>query len=162
MGDLKVSEHQLSKAIIGSRGVIAHIADSLSVTRHTVYKAINRYDAWNAVNEAKETMLDSVENVLLDKAMSGNMTAIIFLLKTQGKHRGYIERQQIEHIENAIAIPSHIIDAMQVSGISKDDLARALFDSILAQAELLKTDSAKIIDASPKPSPSDTTSGSGT
>jgi hypothetical protein len=47
-----------------------------------------------AANEARETMLDNAESKLYTEAMGGNTAALIFLLKTQGKKRGYIERQE--------------------------------------------------------------------
>jgi hypothetical protein len=44
--------------------------------------------------EARETMLDNAETELYEQALNGNTTALIFLLKTQGKGRGYVERQE--------------------------------------------------------------------
>ena len=40
----------------------------------------------------REGLIDHVESALLKAAFSGNIVAQIFFLKTQGKHRGYIER----------------------------------------------------------------------
>ena len=45
-----------------------------------------------ALTEARETMLDTAESVLYSKILAGDITALIFFLKTQGKSRGYIER----------------------------------------------------------------------
>jgi hypothetical protein len=40
-------------------------------------------------------MLDNAETALYDDALNGNTTALIFFLKTQGKSRGYTERQEL-------------------------------------------------------------------
>ena len=52
-----------------------------------------------AIQEAKESMLDFTENKLFTQIKEGNLTAIIFYLKTQGKARGYIEKQEIGNPE---------------------------------------------------------------
>ncbi len=41
--------------------------------------------------------LDFMESRLLKAIDKGNVTAIIFYLKTKGKDRGYIEPQEIDH-----------------------------------------------------------------
>ena len=68
------------------------------------YTTINRYAAEfpsvkEAIQEAKESMLDFTENKLFTQIKEGNLTAIIFYLKTQGKARGYIEKQEIGNPE---------------------------------------------------------------
>ncbi|PKM70616.1 MAG: PBSX family phage terminase large subunit, partial [Firmicutes bacterium HGW-Firmicutes-18] len=40
-------------------------------------------------------MVDNVESVLYNKALEGDTTSVIFFLKTQGKGRGYVERQEV-------------------------------------------------------------------
>lgn len=64
------------------------------------YTTINRYanefpSVREAVEEAKETMLDFAEGKLFEKINKGDTVAILFYLKTQGKRRGYIERQEL-------------------------------------------------------------------
>jgi len=63
------------------------------------YATVKRYVAEfpsvaQAVVDAKEGMLDFAEGKLMEKIKAGDNTAIIFYLKTQGKARGYIERQE--------------------------------------------------------------------
>jgi len=46
--------------------------------------------------EQKELFLDETEMALYEKIITEkNLTAIIFFLKTQGQHRGWIEKQHI-------------------------------------------------------------------
>lgn len=64
------------------------------------YTTIRRYVAElpsvaEAVREAKEGMLDIAEGKLYMAISNGEAWAICFYLKTQGKHRGFSERQEI-------------------------------------------------------------------
>lgn len=45
---------------------------------------------------ARQSIIDDAEDGLREGVESGNMTAIIFTLKTIGKERGYIERTETE------------------------------------------------------------------
>jgi hypothetical protein len=47
--------------------------------------------------KAKERFLDFLESKLVEQINGGNTTSIIFALKTKGKNRGYVERQEIVH-----------------------------------------------------------------
>jgi len=49
------------------------------------------------LSEAREIALDHVESKLMKAIDDGNLTAIIFFLKTQGKSRGYSERSEFGH-----------------------------------------------------------------
>jgi hypothetical protein len=61
------------------------------------------YDRWRKDDEdfaarcieIREMIVDDVEDKLMDNINDGNTQAIIFYLKTQGKGRGYVERQEI-------------------------------------------------------------------
>lgn len=46
--------------------------------------------------EPDELLVDHAENALVKRIDEGDTTAIIFTLKTKGKRRGYIERQEID------------------------------------------------------------------
>jgi hypothetical protein len=70
------------------------IAKSLGVERVTLYKWIEDEALEDAVIEGRNARLDFAENKLDKKIESGDTTAIIFLLKTLGKERGYVERQE--------------------------------------------------------------------
>ena len=47
------------------------------------------------VEDLKEISLDFVESAQFNEIRNGNATLIIWYLKTQGRSRGYIEKQEI-------------------------------------------------------------------
>ena len=50
-----------------------------------------------AVKDIENVALDFAESQLHQQIKGGNPTSTIFYLKTKGKKRGYIERQEISH-----------------------------------------------------------------
>jgi hypothetical protein len=52
-------------------------------------------DFENEVRDVNEELLDFTESQLMKHITKGNLTAIIFYLKTKGQSRGYIEKQYI-------------------------------------------------------------------
>ena len=83
-------------ALKETKGLLTLAASKAGVSYRTVNRYANEYPlVREAVQEAKESMLDFAEEGLFTEIKARNMTAIIFYLKTQGKHRGYTERQEI-------------------------------------------------------------------
>lgn len=77
-------------------GNVAAIARKLGVSRATIHKRIQESAALrSAIDDARETMVDNVESALYREVLNGNVTAMIFWLKTQGKRRGWVERTEI-------------------------------------------------------------------
>ena len=88
---------QIIAALEESKGYVSKTASILGCTPRTVYNYRDKYatvaDAWSSIRERRH---DFVENKLHELISKGNITAIIFYLKTQAKSRGYIERQEVE------------------------------------------------------------------
>jgi hypothetical protein len=88
----KVTAEQVIKALADSYGIQAAAAASLGIGRSTIIDYINRdpkiKEAYDQINE---TTIDRVESALLRQVEQGNITAMIFYLKTKAKHRGYVE-----------------------------------------------------------------------
>lgn len=90
----------LLEALEKSLGVVTTACKTVGIDRTTHYR-------WLKEDEEFETQVKDIENVALDFAESqllkqikdNNTTAIIFYLKTKGKNRGYIEKQEFS-IEN--------------------------------------------------------------
>lgn len=120
----KFTAEQVIEAIRLSNGIISAAAKALGCNRATVAAYIERYPTIAAAHqEARETTLDIVENELMKQIKSGNITAIIFYLKTQGKHRGYVERQ--EHDVKADVVATTYEDAREELNSALHRLARA-------------------------------------
>lgn len=98
----KVTRGQLLSAIKGSAGNVSVILTRLKeeygieITRQAVHDRKDRDEIiGKAFTEEKERTKDFVENEFFKQVKDGNMTAIIFFLKTQCKDRGYSERKEI-------------------------------------------------------------------
>jgi len=89
---------RIIKALQETQGLLTMAAIRSGIGYRTVCRYVAEYPSVReAANHAKESMLDFAEGKLYSKIKAGDNTAIIFFLKTQGKSRGYIEKQEIEH-----------------------------------------------------------------
>lgn len=118
-------------------GIIGDVASALGVRRSTVYLWCSKYPEFRqALDDARETFLDLAESNLrklvagvpaIETDENGNKrfagwiekpseTAIIFTLKTRGKKRGYVERQEVEadvNMKGSINIRDWVKDRLQ-------------------------------------------------
>ena len=84
------------EALEQSLGVVTTACKKVGIGRTTFYQ-------WLKDDEEFAKQVDDISNITLDFAESqlhkqikdGNTSATIFYLKTKGKKRGYIERQEI-------------------------------------------------------------------
>jgi len=96
-GNGKYTAEQMIKAIESAEGNLTEAARILQCSRTTIYNYMNRYvTVKQAYEDINESTIDWVEGKLLDQCRRGNITAIIFYLKTKAKHRGYVERSEVE------------------------------------------------------------------
>jgi len=85
------------EALKQSLGVVTDACDKAGIGRRTHYdwlKSDEEYAA--AVEDIANVALDFAETALYKKIKEGDTASTIFYLKTKGKGRGYIEKQQIE------------------------------------------------------------------
>ena len=94
-----ITKRKVANAIDGSCGIIQRVVDKIGCNYVTIWRKLNKHPELRAMLELeKEKVLDMAENALLTKIKDLDTTSILFFLKTQGKKRGYIERQE-QHIE---------------------------------------------------------------
>jgi len=104
--DLKLE--QIEAALRKCNGLITPTSTMLNVTRQAIYLRVKRSARLRAViEEVTEKVLDKCESQLFKNINDGdgNMTAIIFYLKTKGRHRGYVERKETELSTDAKSPP---------------------------------------------------------
>ncbi|MBL4836185.1 MAG: hypothetical protein JKY34_01295 [Kordiimonadaceae bacterium] len=91
----RYSVETVSIALIEARGVQTEAAKLLGCDRCTVAEYIKRYPELKAVvSEAKETLIDLAEAGLGDHVKDRNLKAIMYVLSTVGKDRGYTQRTE--------------------------------------------------------------------
>lgn len=93
---IKFQKSDVKKAVNSSGGIISVIAKRLKCDWHTADKYIKQFELFQEVQNEKESLLDLAESKLIDNIKNNDTTSILFYLKTQGKNRGYIERQQTD------------------------------------------------------------------
>ncbi|MFN7927118.1 MAG: hypothetical protein U0Y68_04090 [Blastocatellia bacterium] len=93
---LKLNIETLAAQIISLSGNISAVARVFGAHRHTIQARIDKHKGLKKLLEdTRETMLDNAESQLYTKVLAGDTLALIFFLKTQGKKRGYVERQEL-------------------------------------------------------------------
>ena len=87
---------QLIEALTKSLGIVTTACKSVGISRTTFYEYYKDDEFKNKVDSIDGIALDFAESQLHKQIQEGNTTAIIFYLKTKGKKRGYVERQEID------------------------------------------------------------------
>jgi hypothetical protein len=90
---------QVIAALDQCNGLIFLAAGRLGCTTMTVRNYAHRYPSVRAAIEEKRGKRLDVAEAKLDQAvLDGEAWAVQFLLRTQGKHRGYGDSRQLEHL----------------------------------------------------------------
>jgi hypothetical protein len=101
----KPSKEAIKNAIEQAHGLIKPAATSLGVTRKTLYVWINDDEELkDLVMQERESLIDLAESRLFQNVNDGDTVSILFALKTLGKNRGYIEKQEIDYSEKTIKV----------------------------------------------------------
>ena len=85
-------------ALKAASGMVYVAARKLGCSHTTIYTYAKRYPSvQDAINEERGYFVDTCEIALQRAVLAGEGWAVCFALKTLGKDRGYVEKQQIEH-----------------------------------------------------------------
>ena len=97
MSKKQFSQVQVIDALKKSEGFLTPAAKLLGCSTRTLERYIAEYPAVaEAKRESKYRRDDFVEAAIMQRIKAGSDTMIIFYAKTQMKHRGYIERQELQ------------------------------------------------------------------
>lgn len=102
-GHAKEHTAQTKKALLevlkATHGNISSSCEKVGVNRKYFYSMMeNDPEFAQDVADIKEKVIDIVESYALQRIRDGSDTMIIFFLKTQAKHRGYVERNELRHV----------------------------------------------------------------
>ncbi len=85
----------LLAALRDSMGIIATACEAVGISRETYRNWKNKDPEFRQrAEDIEEDQIDVVESKLLEAVKRGDLTAIIFYMKTKGKKRGYSEKAQ--------------------------------------------------------------------
>lgn len=92
-----IKKERMVAALEKSLGIVTNAAKAVGISRNTHYRWMKEdTDYKKSVNDLDNVALDFAESKLHESIFEGNIAAIIFFLKTKGKVRGYIERQELD------------------------------------------------------------------
>lgn len=112
-----------------SKGIVANACENAGISRGTFYNWCKEdAEFQEEVNQINDDTLDFVESKLLENIKKGEVTSIIFYLKTKGRNRGYQEKAEIDI--NALKLPQIELqeaDFEEVEGIIINETKREDF-----------------------------------
>lgn len=130
----KLKPQDVEKQIEDTRGNISTMARRLGVSRKAIYEFIaKRPSLGQALQDAREAMIDNAESVLYKKVLEGSTPELLFFLKTQGRGRGYTERQEIQ----VTTWQDEIVQLLRDGRIKPEDVVAgwpSLADELFARA----------------------------
>jgi len=93
----RIPTEKMADALRKSHGNLKLAAQMLQCSREAVRLRVERVKSLrDIVTEEREAVIDVAESALYTKVLEGDMRAIEFTLRTIGKGRGYVEKQQTE------------------------------------------------------------------
>lgn len=133
----RISKRKFRLAVDGSKGIISVIARRLGCSRQTVYNYMERYPEFKElIDDEREEIIDLAEFKLLKHVNAGELRAILFVLESLGKNRGWSKRTEVTGADGAaLGLSPEIVALMAQLGISESDVVREFEALIRAQAE---------------------------
>jgi hypothetical protein len=121
----------LLKALRVSLGNTSLACLRANITRRRFYEYMNTDPAFaEEVCEIKEMAIDFAEGCLFKQMKNGSTAAAIFYLKTQARHRGYIERTQYQLPETVEGSGGESITLSEIENEVPDDSMDEIFNVI--------------------------------
>ena len=100
-----INKKKMLVALEKSLGVVTLACKSANLDRSQFYVWLKKDEEFaEAVNELSNVALDFAESSLHKHIEEGIPSSTIFYLKTKGKHRGYIEKSELDVTSNGDSI----------------------------------------------------------
>lgn len=102
MRKMRVSNDEIVRMYEKKGCNITATCAALKIDRKTFYKRRDKFKCLaDRLEEIDESLLDFAESKLMEHIQDGDVTSLIFYLKTKGRRRGYVERVENEISGNA-------------------------------------------------------------
>jgi hypothetical protein len=103
---------QMLNALERSLGIVTSACKAVGISRQTHYNWMKDDGEYKSSVESIEDMaIDFAESQLHQQIQNGEVSSTIFFLKTKGKKRGYVERQEVTGADGnpfQIVIPKEV------------------------------------------------------
>lgn len=91
-----INKKGMIEALEKSLGIVTTACKAVGISRETHYRWLREDEKYKAsVDAIADIALDFAESSLHKQIQNGEVSSTIFYLKTKGKSRGYVERQEI-------------------------------------------------------------------
>ena len=113
---MATSAQDAINAIRKANGFVSHAAAALGISRTQLYRIINdKPTVKEALVDSREAMKDFAESKLFANIKDGKEASIFFYLKTQARHRGWVDKQEVQHSGDATSPIRFITEDRNVS-----------------------------------------------
>lgn len=97
MTNSDINKKAMIDALEKSLGIVTTACKAVGIARETHYRWMREDEEYSeSVKSIEDIALDFAESQLHKQIRDGEVSSTIFFLKTKGKRRGYIERQEID------------------------------------------------------------------
>ena len=99
--EFELNKKAMLEALTSSLGIVSTACKKVGIARQTHYEWLRLDEDYKTeVKDIKNYAIDYVETQLFQCIKDKREASIIFYLKTQGKERGYVDRQEVDSGEN--------------------------------------------------------------
>lgn len=94
---MDAKKNELLEALVQAKGIVTKACEVVGMPRSTYYLWYNSDEEFKKeADSINDIVLDFAEGKLYELVQEGDTTATIFLLKTRGKRRGYVEKSETD------------------------------------------------------------------
>ena len=126
---MDTKKEKLIAALTKCKGIVTDACKAAKIPRSTHYNWLKTDAEYQqAVEDLNEVALDFGERMLFKLMENENATAVIFFLKTKGKKRGYVERQEITGAEGASVEVNYDLNKLSLKQLKTLESLKNSFD----------------------------------
>jgi len=122
---LTLKQRKMLKALESSLGIVTIACRSIGIQRQTHYDWLEKFPEYEKeYRKLDDLVLDWAENALHTLISAQDTAATIFLLKTKGKKRGYVERQEVTGADGK-AFVAPVINISPITTVNSPDISES-------------------------------------